>query len=258
MRHFALAVALLVAWPLVAHAADNDYEAGRTAAVAQDYAKAREIWEKLAAKGDMEAANSLGYLYQYGLGTPRDAKKAITLYTGAAERGHANAANNLGVLYAKGDGVPPDITKAHAWYSIAAIQGEDSAIANRKVAEQAMTFTQLQAAGEEARDIIRRLVKNLTPAQIEAARKRAELYLADAKATGGSPGLGVPRTRLEGAPGGLVSPTQSTGPSLSAPITVGGVGAAAGPAGAAGGNSGGGSGPPRDPRLPSLTPMGGK
>ena len=84
------------------------------AAVAQDYAKAREIWEKLAAKGDMEAANSLGYLYQYGLGTPRDAKKAIDLYTQAAERGHANAANNIGVLYAKGDGMPADIAKAHA------------------------------------------------------------------------------------------------------------------------------------------------
>jgi TPR repeat protein len=257
MLRFVLVVALFVALPLAARAADNDYEAGRTAAVAQDYAKAREIWEKLAAKGDMEAANSLGYLYQFGLGTPRDAKKAIVLYTQAAERGHANAANNIGVLYAKGEGVPADIAKAHAWYSVAAIQGEDSALANRKVAEQAMTFTQLQAASEEAREIIRRLVKNLTPAQIEAARKRAELYLADAKSNGGNSGLGVPRTRREGAPAGLVSPTQATGPSLSAPITVGGVGGPAGAAGAAGGDSGG-SGPPRDPRLPSLTPMGGR
>ena len=253
MRHIALAVALLAALPFAARAADNDYEAGRIAAVAQDYAKAREIWDKLATKGDMVAANSLGYLYQYGLGTTRDAQKAITLYTQAAERGHANAANNMGVLYARGDGVPPDITKAHAWYSVAAIQGEDSAVANRKVAEQAMTFTQLQTASEEAREIIRRVVKNLTPAQIEAARKRAELYLADAKANGGSPGLVVPRTRIEGAPSGLVSPTQATGPRLSAPITVGATGAA----GAASPQDGG-AGPPRDPRLPSLTPMGGK
>lgn len=256
MRRLILAAALLIALPLAARAADT-YETGRTAAVAQDYAKAREIWEKLADKGDLEAANSLGYLYQYGLGTPRDGRKALALYTQAAEHGHANAANNIGVMYSKGDGVPADIAKAHAWYSIAAIQGEDSALANRKVAEQAMTFTQLQAAGEESREIIRRVVKNLTPAQIEAVRKRAELYLAEAKPGGGS-SIGVPRTRLEGAPAGLVSPTQSAGPSLSAPITVGGVGGPANPAGAGGGSGGGGSGPPRDPRLPTLTPMGGR
>lgn len=248
-----LVLAALLVLSVPAFAATDDYEAGRTAAVAQDYAKAREIWEKLAAKGDSEAANSLGYLHQYGLGTPKDAKKAMALYLQAADRGHANAANNIGVLYNRGEGVPADITKAHAWYSIAAIQGEEAALANRKVAEQAMTFTQLQAATEEAREIIRRVARNMTPAQLETARKRAEVYLSGAEAAGGANGLGVPRTRREGAPGGLMGAKQAAGgQNLSAPITVGGSGAPAAPG--AGGNAN--AGPPRDPRLPALTPLG--
>jgi TPR repeat protein len=247
-----LLVCALLALAAPAWAADDDYEAGRTAAVAQDYAKAREIWEKLAAKGDSEAANSLGYLHQYGLGTAKDPQKAMALYQQAAERGHANAANNIGVLYNRGEGMPADIVKAHAWYSIAAIQGEEAGLANRKVAEQAMTYTQLTAATDEAREIIRRIARNMTPAQLEAARQRAEVYLAGAQVTGGgNAGIGVPRTRRDGAPGGLMGAAQAAGgQSLSAPITVGGSGAAAPAA------SGANAGLSRDPRLPALTPLG--
>jgi TPR repeat protein len=41
-----------------------------------------------------------------------------------AKKGNADAQNNLGVLYEKGLGVPPDLTKARDWYLKAANGGK--------------------------------------------------------------------------------------------------------------------------------------
>ena len=44
--------------------------------VAQDYAKAREWWEKAAAQGDVDAQYNLGFMYYDGRGGVRNYAKA--------------------------------------------------------------------------------------------------------------------------------------------------------------------------------------
>ena len=59
--------------------------------VAQDYGKAREWFEKAAAKDNSDAMNNLGGLYDNGEGVARDYRKAREWYEKAAAKGNENA-----------------------------------------------------------------------------------------------------------------------------------------------------------------------
>jgi TPR repeat protein/tRNA A-37 threonylcarbamoyl transferase component Bud32 len=96
----------------------------------QDYAKAREWYEKAARAGHAEAEFRLGWLHDHGRGVPRDAATARTWYERAALKRNANALYNLGVLYKKGRGVPKDAAKARLWWLEAAQAGHAQAQAN--------------------------------------------------------------------------------------------------------------------------------
>src|SRR5215831_1700228 len=98
--------------------------------VAQDYAKAREWYEKAAAKGDANAMFSLGGLYDSGAGVAQDHAKAREWYEKGADKGEAEAMTNLGVLYENGHGVTQDHAKAREWFEKAADKGEAEAMAN--------------------------------------------------------------------------------------------------------------------------------
>jgi len=98
--------------------------------VTQDYAKARELYEKAADKGDAVAMTNLGTLYANGDGVTQDYAKARELYEKAADKGDAVAMFNLGALYANGDGVTQDDAKAREWFKKAADKGDASAKAN--------------------------------------------------------------------------------------------------------------------------------
>src|SRR5262249_10568589 len=87
------------------------YEHGE--GVPQDYAKAREWYEKIAAKGNMVARVSLGLLYE---NVYQDYAKAREWYEKAAAKENAVAMRNLGALYEHGEGVPQDYAKAREWY----------------------------------------------------------------------------------------------------------------------------------------------
>ncbi|MBR3664175.1 MAG: sel1 repeat family protein [Desulfovibrio sp.] len=130
-----------------------------------DYAKAREIWEKLAAGGDAYAMNNLGILYDRGQGVAVDLGRALhwfglsakagnpqgmsnygwmldqgrgmdprpeeaaRWYDQSARAGQAEAQYNLGLMYERGRGVPKDLASAAAWYSRAALQQQTEALA---------------------------------------------------------------------------------------------------------------------------------
>ena len=96
----------------------------------QDYARAREWYERAAALGHAEAEFRLGWLHDHGRGVPRDAAAARTWYEKAAAQGNANAQYNLGVLYKKGRGVPRDAVRSRAWWEQAAANGHARAQAN--------------------------------------------------------------------------------------------------------------------------------
>ncbi len=101
------------------------YESGR--GVAQNYAKAREWYEKAAAKGDAIAMSNLGGLYADGFGVAQDYAKAREWYEKAADKGNAIAMNNLGFVYENGHGVARDYAKAREWYEKAAANGNADA-----------------------------------------------------------------------------------------------------------------------------------
>ena len=98
--------------------------------VAQDYAKAREWYEKAAEKGDERAMTNLGELYANGQGVAQDYAKAREWYEKAAEKGDERAMTNLGWLYESGQGVAPDYAKAREWYEKAAEKGDERAKTN--------------------------------------------------------------------------------------------------------------------------------
>ena len=86
------------------------YAQGR--GVPQDYAKARQWFEKAAIQGHAEAQYNLGLLYAQGHSVPQDYVKARQWWEKAAAQGYARAQNNLGTLYTQGQGVPQDYGKA--------------------------------------------------------------------------------------------------------------------------------------------------
>ena len=88
--------------------------------VEKNYAKAREWYEKAAAKGDTAAMQNLGALYAAGSGVPRDYAKAREWFEKAAAKGDGFSMIILGGLYADGEGVPQDYSKAREWYEKAA------------------------------------------------------------------------------------------------------------------------------------------
>ncbi len=207
-----VAALLLWAGTVAAQTPPATFEDGRIEAEVGQYDRARDIWNRLANAGDADSQNALGFIYQKGLGVLRDYSRAFKLYTAAAEQGHANAANNLGVMYTQGQGVPRDYVRAYSWYSLAAIQGEDAAIRNRNILGRAMSYKDLQAANKVSLDAIARIAKRITPQQIAAVRERAQRLLEERQGAEAQNAtiVTVPRTRLEGAPKGLVEVPDDT------------------------------------------------
>ncbi len=52
-------------------------------------------WQKEAQAGDPDAQYNLAYIYENGLGVPKNEAKALELYQQAADQGHSRAQNNL-------------------------------------------------------------------------------------------------------------------------------------------------------------------
>ena len=92
--------------------------------VAQDYAKAREWFEKAAQQGHVKAQYNLGLMYDHGKGGAQDYAKAREWYEKAAQQGLAKAQYNLGVMYDEGIGGPQDYAKAREMYGKAVQIGD--------------------------------------------------------------------------------------------------------------------------------------
>jgi uncharacterized protein YdaT len=96
--------------------------------VPQDYAKAREWFDKAAAKDNANAMVGLGVLYENGQGVPQDDAKAREWSEKAAAKDNASAMFNLGLLYDNGQGVAQNDTKAREWYEKAAAKDNTDAM----------------------------------------------------------------------------------------------------------------------------------
>lgn len=87
------------------------------------YIKALDLLRKSADSHNESGMCSLGYMYETGLGTPKDVTAAIKLYTLSATLNYAPAQYNLGLIYEYGTGVKQDEKEAVKWYRRAANQG---------------------------------------------------------------------------------------------------------------------------------------
>lgn len=92
------------------------FEEGVTALQGQDYAKALEIWQHGAESGDPKSQYSLGYLYQFGLGTAADLGKAKEWYEKAAAGNNPDALYALGLMYETGKSGRKDLAEAMKLY----------------------------------------------------------------------------------------------------------------------------------------------
>jgi TPR repeat protein len=124
MRHLervCIAAAMLV---VVAGAVRADpLEDGKTAYLANDYTRAFEILKPLAEQGDADAQITLGIMYDYGQGVPRDDAIATEWYRKAALHGIPTVQHNLGVKYFEGIGIEKDYAEAARWWRMAADLG---------------------------------------------------------------------------------------------------------------------------------------
>ncbi len=127
--------------------------------VRQNSATAVTWYRKAAEKGVAAAQDSLGTMYNLGLGVPKDYAKAVFWLRKAADRGNADAQASLGILYDLGHGVPKNDVEAYKWFNLAAAQG-------RKLSGALAKLSRERAA--QMRD---KLAAHMTPAQIAQAQK---------------------------------------------------------------------------------------
>jgi TPR repeat protein len=108
--------------------ARSDYQTGVDAYSKGDFKLALQEWMPLAEGGDATAQNSVGALYDHGLGVDEDDATAVYWYQLAADQSLPLAMRNIANMYAGGHGVPFDEALAESWYEKAARMGDPVAI----------------------------------------------------------------------------------------------------------------------------------
>lgn len=123
-----------------------------------EFPRAVPIFARLAEIGHPVAEWLMGNVYFFGQGIPKDYAKAHAMFEAAAAQGYFAAFAPTAQMYLQGLGVPADPSKAYYWYNIAAAQLPDSA-------ERTGLMERREAVAAQ-----------MTPAQVEAAQKRANLF----------------------------------------------------------------------------------
>lgn len=128
MKHFSgrkTCQALLAVWVLACAgpALAGPYEEAKAAFKKLDYAAAAPLFRMAAEQGNADAQHTLGYLYENGLGVPRDLTESITWYRRSAEQGNNESELILSLRYRHGQGVEKSDAEAAKWYKRAAEHG---------------------------------------------------------------------------------------------------------------------------------------
>jgi len=116
--------------PLVVQSApeieeDGKLHAGLSAYRQGDYAKAMELLDLPARRGNVDAQRTLGIMHLLGKGTPRDPASAARWIRGAASLGDPHAQELLSYMHNQGLGVPQDYIMAYVWLKLAIVQMPD-------------------------------------------------------------------------------------------------------------------------------------
>jgi TPR repeat protein len=84
-------------------------------------------WDQAVADRNGQAANELGWLYEFGRGVPVDFAQALKWYTRAIALGDTDAYDNIGNLYYYGRGVSRDYKQARTWFERGTAYADDRA-----------------------------------------------------------------------------------------------------------------------------------
>lgn len=122
-------LALVAGWVGAPSPAKADYQSGVDAYYRNDFQGAYAAWLPLAEAGDAVAQNSIGALYDHGLGFAEDNTEAARWYEMAAQQGLPLAMRNLANQYVSGHGVVYDLEIARQWYERAAAAGDQQSAA---------------------------------------------------------------------------------------------------------------------------------
>jgi TPR repeat protein len=165
--------------------------------VKQDFGEALRHFRVAANAGDAGAMINLGYMNDSGLGTPVNHAAAAAWYRLAAERGNPLAQNNLADLYLRGEGLPQNDALAFAWFKKAAASGNTGARiklgfmyatgrATRKDPETAYAWILAASLAGDQRGVeyLLPLESQLSPSQLEQAKRRAKQLRSTGKASG--------------------------------------------------------------------------
>ena len=109
-------------------------------------------YARAAEQGDVPSANTLGTLFRFGHGVPRNDAEAAKWFSRAAAQGHAEAQLYLGVMYERGEGVQQDRVRAQTFYILAAGAGDAEAAKNRKFLTRDLADAQNAEAERLARE----------------------------------------------------------------------------------------------------------
>ena len=110
---------------------------------------------KDAEKGNITTQKQLGDAYYYGMGIQRNFLEAIKWYSKAAQKGSSEAQKSLANMYYDGQGVVIDYVESYKWALIAGMNGENVS------------------------SIQRLLVLQMTPEQIDKAKKLAKEFVVN-------------------------------------------------------------------------------
>lgn len=122
-RRLARLICLCCGLLCAAAASADAIQEGIAAHKAGDYKTAIEKWQALIQEGRPEGSFYMGVMYAEGKGVAQDHAKAFELYTVAAQLDFVPAQYNLGNQYATGEGVAQDLAQAEFWWTKAAERG---------------------------------------------------------------------------------------------------------------------------------------
>jgi TPR repeat protein len=123
-RAAAAAVALVVLTALTAAGADApEFGRGLREFYHGDHAIAARTWQAAAEVGDAKSQSSLGFLYLFGFGVPKDIGTAVFWYRKAADQNEPEAQAYLGTFYVDGTGVERNLVQALKWCELAVWHG---------------------------------------------------------------------------------------------------------------------------------------
>ncbi len=144
-----------------------------------DYKTALRVWLPAAEAGDADAQNSVGEIFERGLGTEPNYEVAALWFERAARQGHKGAQFNLGTLYEAGKGVPQDKAAALNWYRQAWGLADDQLV-YKSDAEQALLAKAEENVALQAENVT--LAEQMAQARSEREKARAEAAAARAEA----------------------------------------------------------------------------